>query len=211
MPEEIPDRAMTPNEQLLFDIETEEVMANASGDAAPSPEEDLKASEAVRAFLRLQGLPVAPEEALLTPGSVYSHWQALKLEPIPTIAAADDVRSIVAWEGGTIRFLQSPMASDLAVELVVDDARRSDFESVVFFVEISGMAPPVALFAGHSPVFTGVEPEVLVRGGALTLWWAPVGDLDRESLPALKRAQRNLRDPSGSDWYESVIRSIAGA
>lgn len=211
MPENTPDREMTPNEQLLCEIETDEIMAAAEGAVALSPEDEAKARAAVRDFLISQGLPVPPENDLLTPVSAVFTSRTLKVEPIPTIAAADTVKSTVDWEAGQVRLLQSSMGSDLAVEVIVNEDRRSEFEEVVFIVEFSGLVFPVAVFAGHSPVFTGVEPEDLVRGALLTLRWAPLASVGSESLPTLERSLRNLRDPSSLEWYEKVIRRIKDA
>lgn len=211
MPEHLPHRDMTPNEQLLFEIETDEITAAASGPVVLSPEEDAKAREAVLELLRSLNLPLPPEQDLRTPGSISLTSRTLKVDPIPTIAAADAVKATVDWEAGQVRLLQSSMGSDLAVEVTVDEDRRSEFEGFVFFVELTESAPPVAVFAGHSPVFTGVEPEALTHGASLTLRWAQLADIGRESLPALRRSLRNLRDPSSLEWYEGIIGQIEDA
>lgn len=211
MPKDIPGDELTPREQLLFDIETERIMAAVTGPSSLSPAETAAANEEVRRVLEAQGLFLNPEHGPPTPASLQTNALSLRIEPIATMAAADSVTAVVRWDAGQIRLLQSPMRSDLAVEVLVDPSRQAEFDGVVFFVEVAESARPVAVFAADSPVFCGVEAQELIHGAPLALEWTAEAGLGMESLPILERSVNSLRDPSGLDRYDELIGRIEEA
>lgn len=211
MPKDTSEDELTPREELLFDIETDRIMAAATGPSTLSPEEDAKASDEVRRFLESQGVLLKAEHDPPTPALLQVSSLSLRIEPIATMAAADAVAAKLRWEAGEIRLLKSPMRSDLAVEVLVDEDRQADFDGVVFFVKIAESDRPIAVFAAASPVFCGVVAEELVHGATLALEWAEEKNLGEESLSALKRSQNNLRDPISLDRYEELIGRIEDA
>jgi hypothetical protein len=209
--QDTPADELTPREQLWFDIETERIMAAATGPSPLSPEETARANEEVRRVLKAQGLFLKPESGPPTPSSLQITSLSLRIEPIATMAAADAVTAIVRWDAGEVRLLRSMMRSDLAVEVLVDPSRQAEFDGVVFFVEVTESTRPVAVFAAGSPVFCGVEAQDLIHGAPLALGWASEAGLGQESLPALNRSLNNLRDPSDLDRYDDLIGRIENA
>lgn len=206
MADDDPTFDWSPEERLLYDMETDHMAEIAQGMPPLSPEEILVRREEVRRLLESHGLVLPSESQVFSSDPpIIPFSRQLVIEPLASYAAADIVKSVTPWECGVIRLLQSPMRADLAVEVLVNEERRQDFSEGLFIVRVGELGVPVAVLPNESPVFCRVYAEDLASGSVLSFQWLSLSELGAEQLHILKKSRRNLRDPASLDRYETLI------
>jgi len=197
---------MTPHQRLILELLVDRITGFGDGELrSDDPTIDIDHQQIV-SFLEENGFDLSPMFREKTPkANLTSRVFNLQLAPIATLAAADTVKLSTPWEGGRVQLIDSPMRSDLAVEVLVDDGRHEEFADQVFFLHIEGQSFPLAIIPGGSPVFCKLHANDLANGISIKIDCVPAEDVTAVHVDILKRSRRNLRDPSGKKRYDELL------
>ena len=118
------------------------------------------------------------------------------------------MKATVDWEDGQIRFLQSPMRSDLAIEVLVNEEAAGKYRESLFLLSLSLSEWSLIVIPDESAIFCGVTAEAFSGGATISYELVSKQALSKEYLPALQYSKENLRSPRSLKLYRELINKV---